>query len=51
MDLEQLVENAGDAIVAAGTDGNIILWNAAAERIFGEERAIREKVRELESKH
>ena len=35
MELAQLVENAGDAIVAAGTDGNIILWNAAAERIFG----------------
>jgi PAS domain S-box-containing protein len=26
---------AGDAIVAAGPDGGIVLWNPAAERIFG----------------
>jgi PAS domain S-box-containing protein len=26
---------AGDAIVAAGADGGIVLWNPAAERIFG----------------
>jgi len=26
---------AGDAIVAAGADGGIVVWNPAAERIFG----------------
>ena len=26
---------AGDAIVAAGADGAIVVWNPAAERIFG----------------
>lgn len=26
---------AGDAIVAAGADGGIVLWNPAAERMFG----------------
>ena len=35
LDLEKLVESAGDAIVAADAEGKIILWNAAAERIFG----------------
>jgi PAS domain S-box-containing protein len=35
LDLEKLVESAGDAIVAADAEGRIILWNAAAERIFG----------------
>lgn len=35
MDLEQLVEAAGDAIVAADPEGKIVLWNPAAERIFG----------------
>jgi PAS domain S-box-containing protein len=35
MDLEKLVEAAGDAIVAADAEGRIILWNPAAERIFG----------------
>jgi PAS domain S-box-containing protein len=35
LDLEKLIESAGDAIVAADTEGRIILWNAAAERIFG----------------
>ena len=34
-DPEQLVRNAGDAIVVAGADGAIIVWNPAAERIFG----------------
>ena len=33
--LESLVEAAGDAIVAADTSGRIVLWNPAAERIFG----------------
>jgi PAS domain S-box-containing protein len=35
LDLERLVESAGDAIVAADKEGRIVLWNAAAERIFG----------------
>jgi PAS domain S-box-containing protein len=34
-DFEALIQSAGDAIVAAGTDGSILLWNRAAERIFG----------------
>jgi PAS domain S-box-containing protein len=39
MDLEQLVTTAGDAIVAADPQGAIVLWNPAAERIFGYSRA------------
>jgi PAS domain S-box-containing protein len=35
MDLGKLVEAAGDAIVAADPEGTIVLWNPAAERIFG----------------
>jgi PAS domain S-box-containing protein len=35
LDLPSLVQAAGDAIIAAGTDGKILLWNPAAERIFG----------------
>jgi PAS domain S-box-containing protein len=34
-DFEALIQSAGDAIVASGTDGSILLWNRAAERIFG----------------
>jgi PAS domain S-box-containing protein len=34
-DPEQFVLAAGDAIIAADTDGSIILWNPAAERMFG----------------
>jgi PAS domain S-box-containing protein len=34
-DFEAFVQTAGDAIVAAGADGSILLWNHAAERIFG----------------
>jgi PAS domain S-box-containing protein len=34
-DLENFVQAAGDAIIAAGTDGSILVWNPAAERIFG----------------
>ena len=34
-DPEQFVQMAGDAIVAAGADGGIVLWNTAAERMFG----------------
>jgi PAS domain S-box-containing protein len=35
IDFERLVEAAGDAIIAADPDGNILSWNPAAERIFG----------------
>jgi PAS domain S-box-containing protein len=35
LDLQSLVQAAGDAIIAAGTDGKILLWNPAAERLFG----------------
>jgi PAS domain S-box-containing protein len=36
------MQAAGDAIIAAGPDGSILLWNRAAERIFGytEEEAL-----------
>jgi PAS domain S-box-containing protein len=33
--LSSLVQAAGDAIIAADTDGKIRLWNPAAERMFG----------------
>jgi PAS domain S-box-containing protein len=32
---EAFIQSAGDAVVAAGADGSILLWNRAAERIFG----------------
>ena len=35
VDFRALIEGAGDAVIVAGTDGSIILWNAAATRIFG----------------
>ena len=35
MDLEQLVAGAGDAIIVSDAEGAIVLWNRAAERIFG----------------
>ena len=34
-DPEQFVRAAGDAIIAADADGLIVLWNPAAERVFG----------------
>ena len=34
-DSEQFVRAAGDGIIAAGADGSIVLWNPAAERMFG----------------
>jgi len=34
-DHEQLIQAIGDAVVVAGTDGTIVLWNPAATRIFG----------------
>lgn len=33
--LAMLVEQAPDAVIFAGTDGIIQVWNAAAERVFG----------------
>ena len=35
VDLERLVHAAGDAIIVADSEGKIVLWNPAAERIFG----------------
>ena len=35
IDFSQLVEAAGDAIVVSDPEGGIVVWNAAAERIFG----------------
>ena len=35
IDLERLVQAAGDAIIAADPEGRIVSWNPAAERIFG----------------
>jgi PAS domain S-box-containing protein len=35
VDLEQLVETLGDAIVVADASGAINLWNSAAEHLFG----------------
>lgn len=35
IDMKQLVEAIGDAIVASDAGGAIVLWNPAAERMFG----------------
>ena len=35
VDLEQLIEAVGDAIVVSDAGGVIRLWNPAAERLFG----------------
>lgn len=35
IDLHQLVEGIGDAVIVADRDGAIRMWNPAAERIFG----------------
>ena len=35
IDFEKLIRAAGDAMIAADQDGKIILWNPAAERMFG----------------
>ena len=31
-----VTQSVGDAIISAGSDGNIIFWNGAAENIFGQ---------------
>ncbi len=33
--LQAIISSSGDAIVTGDSDGNIVTWNAAAERIFG----------------
>jgi PAS domain S-box-containing protein len=35
VDLHALVQEAGDAIIVADVQGRIVLWNPAAERLFG----------------
>lgn len=35
VDFQALVWAMGDAVIGAGTDGVIVLWNPAAERLFG----------------
>ncbi len=35
VDCEQLVQSMGDAVVVTDGKGDIVLWNAAATRIFG----------------
>ena len=35
IDFEQLVNAVGDAVVVADIDGTIVVWNAAATRMFG----------------
>jgi PAS domain S-box-containing protein len=34
-DSDQFLQDAGDAIIAAAPDGQIVFWNGAAEHIFG----------------
>ena len=36
--LATIVANASDAIIGESMDGKVILWNAAAERLFGQSR-------------
>ena len=42
IDLHQLVDCVGDAVIVADAHEKIVLWNAAATRIFGytEEEAV-----------
>jgi PAS domain S-box-containing protein len=35
IDFERLVRAVGDAVIAADTQGTIVLWNDAATRLFG----------------
>jgi PAS domain S-box-containing protein len=39
IDCSELVAASGDAIIASDEHGHIVLWNAAAERIFGHSAA------------
>lgn len=39
VDLAELVRGAGDAIMVCDAQGAIVLWNHAAERIFGHTQA------------
>lgn len=39
VDCSALVAASGDAIIASDGDGRIVLWNAAAQRIFGHSAA------------
>jgi PAS domain S-box-containing protein len=39
VDCRELVAAIGDAVVVADTNGLIVLWNAAAERVFGHTEA------------
>lgn len=39
IDLQQLIEVIGDAVIASDPGGAITMWNPAAERIFGFTRA------------
>jgi len=39
VDLKQLVEAVGDAVMVADASGAITLWNAAAHRMFGHTEA------------
>ena len=35
INVDSFIQAAGDAIIAVGGDGKIVVWNPAAERIFG----------------
>jgi len=35
VNVDDLVANAGDAVIVSDADGVIVMWNPAAERIFG----------------
>jgi PAS domain S-box-containing protein len=35
MDFQALVRSVGDAVIASDASGTIVLWNPAAERMFG----------------
>ena len=33
--LEQILARSGDGVFAVGSEGRVVLWNRAAERILG----------------
>ena len=35
INVDSFIQAAGDAIIAVASDGKMVLWNPAAERIFG----------------